>query len=235
VSQTGAPAAELTSFVCQRDVQPKLRAVSVTAVMRPVSGTRRMRLRFDLLSSSRRNGRYHAVHGPNLGRWVSPGDPALGSRPGDVWQVPHPIVGLDAPAFYKIRVGFRWLGRDRRVLARQSLVSAVCHQLELRPDLVARSLTITPSATVGEDNYVAAVRDAGVTGAGPFNVQVALADGTAVSHQIFWLGAHRTRQLNLLANACAAGSAVTLTVDSTGQVDDYDRANNVLTVVCPSG
>jgi hypothetical protein len=235
VSESGAPAAQLVGYLCQRNLQPRLRGVSVTAVMRPVAGTRHMRLRFELLASQRRIGPYQAVFGPNLERWVSPADPRLGTRPGDVWQVPHPIVGLNAPAFYKIRVRFRWLDRSGHSLAQRVLVSAICHQLELRPDLVAQSLTITPAAVSGDDAYLAAIADQGLTGAGPFDVQLGFADGTFLTRHVLWLGRQRTRTIRFVAPSCVAGSAVTLTVDPSAQIDDYNRANNVLTLTCPAG
>jgi hypothetical protein len=212
-----------------------MRMLTVTAVMRPVRGTQRMRMRFELLSALHRRGRYHLVHGPNLGSWLAPDNPALGSHPDDVWQVPHPISDLDAPAFYKLRVSFRWLGAGGHVIARQVLVSPVCHQPELRPDLAAQSLTISPATTSGQDDYLGVVRNLGVTAAGPFDVQLTLADGTTVTRHVLWLGPHRSRQLNIVATSCTPGSNVILTADPTASVDDFDRANNALTVICPTG
>jgi hypothetical protein len=234
-SQSGAPAAQLAAFSCLRNVQPLLRALSVTGVMRPVKGTAHMQMRFDLVSSQRRWGRYRAMHGPNLGVWLSPRDSTLGSHPDDQWQVPHPVVGPPAPAYYKFRVSFRWLDKNGARLAQYTLVSAVCHQLELRPDLVAQSLTVTPAQTAGQDDYLAGVADQGLTGAGPFDVQLTLPDGTTPTRGILWLGAHHSRQIQFAAAACSAGSTLTLTIDPGMAVDDYFRANNVLTVACPGG
>jgi len=235
VSQSGPPAAQLVAFGCMRNVQPLLRALSVTGVMRPVKGTAHMQMRFELLSAQRRWGRYRALHGANLGVWLSPRDTSLGTHPGDQWQVPHPVVGPPAPAYYKFRVSFRWLDRSGRRLAQYTLLSAVCHQLELRPDLTARSLAVAPAATTGQDDYLAAVADQGLTGAGPFDVTLTLPDGTTLTRHVLWLGAHRARQIQFAATACSAGSTLTLTVDPGAVVDDYDRANNTLTVACPGG
>lgn len=235
VSQSGAPAAQLVDFSCLRNVQPLLRALSVTGVMRPVQGTARLQMRFELLTAQRRWARYHPMHAPNLGVWLSPRDSTLGTHPDDRWQVPHPVVGPPAPAYYKFRVSFRWLDKNGGRLAQSTLVSGVCHQLELRPDLVAQSLTVAPATTAGQDEYVATVANQGLTGGGPFDVQLTLPDGTTATHHMLWLGAHRTRQVQFAAAACSAGSTLTLAVDPRTLVDDYDRANNVLTAACPAG
>jgi hypothetical protein len=235
LSPSGAPAAQVTDFGCVRALAPTARMITVTGVMRPASGTQRMRMRFDLLVSPRRRGRYRTVHGPNLGLWLAPDDRSLGSRPGDVWQVPHPVYDLAAPAFYKFRVSFRWLDAGGRVRARQVLVTAICRQVELRPDLAAQSLSISASTVPGDDAYAALVGNLGLTGAGPFDVQLTLADGTTPTRQILWLGAHRSRQVKFVAAACTAGSKVMVSVDPADAVDDFDRANNTLTVVCPGG
>jgi CARDB protein len=235
VSKSGAPAAQLVSFGCQRNLQPMLRAVSVTGVMRPVAGTAHMQMRFDLMTSQRRLGRYRTLRGANLGVWLSPRDPTLGTHPDDQWQVPHPVVEPPAPAFYKFRVSFRWLDKDSHRLAQFTLTSGICHQLELRPDLVAQSLTVAPAPMAGQDDFLALVRDQGLTGAGPVEVQLTLPDGTKATRQILWLGAHRAREIQFAAPACAAGSTLTLSVDPGMAVDDFDRANNTLTVSCPAG
>ena len=41
--------ARVQGLVCQHALEPPARAMSITAVMRPVKGTRRMQLRFQLL------------------------------------------------------------------------------------------------------------------------------------------------------------------------------------------
>lgn len=227
--------AALSAYSCQRALDPPLRGISVTALMRPVPGTERMQLRFDLLRARHLRGPYHAVHGPNLGRWLSPRDPQLGRQPGDLWRVPHPVVGLSAPAFYRLRVSFRWLGAGNRRLDQRLRMTPTCHQPELRPDLAMGSLTITPStAHPGADDYVAVIRNRGVTGTGPFYVQLTLPDGSTASQSVGWLGARSGRRLRFLAAACTAGTTVTAVADPAGTIDDFDPADNALQVSCPA-
>src|SRR5919108_3150799 len=122
------PHSSLSHFVCQRAIDPLSRAVSVTAVMRPVTGTVRMAVRFDLLGKGPRGRRFAIIHGGDLGKWVSPSDPTLGQRPGDTWEPTHVVVNLAAPRLYRFRVRFRGTG-DRGHLLGQSLrMSRTCYQ-----------------------------------------------------------------------------------------------------------
>src|SRR5437588_3581577 len=102
------PRDQLRSFTCQKAVDPPARAISIQAVMRPVRGTAKMQMRFQLMRRTKLGAPFRVVRGPLLGSWISPQNPSLGQRPGDVWIVNHPVVDLPAPATYRFRVTFRW-------------------------------------------------------------------------------------------------------------------------------
>ena len=166
------PRAQLRSFVCRRAAAiPPARTISVTAVMRPVTGTTRMQVRFELLSRPRSGGAFSAVRGGDLGTWLSPIDqPTLGQRPGDVWIVNHPVVDLPAPATYRLRVVVP-LDRRQRPGARHharvtsdTATSPSC----ARTSRSSRSRSSRSSATPNLDSYVALIRNGGATAAGPF-------------------------------------------------------------------
>lgn len=228
------PPAQLQNFSCQTSLDPLLRGMSVTAVMRPLPGTQAMRMRFDLFRAAHRTGPYHAVHGRNLGDWLSPSDPTLGQQAADVWNVPHPIVGLPAPDFYRLRVTFRWLGPHGQRLGERVRTSAICHQLELRPDLAAAGMQIySLPAQPGQYAYVATVANAGLTGAGPFDVQLAGAGSGSLTRTIAWLGAHKKRTVLFTGPACVAGMQLSVSVDPARAVNDDNRSNNAITVTCP--
>jgi len=228
------PRSHLRSFVCRRAVDPLRRTVSVTAVMRPVPGTLRMAVRFDLLSRSRTGGAFSAVRVGDLGTWLSPIDqPTLGQRPGDVWVISHPVAGLAAPATYHYRVAFRWTGANGRVLATHTRQTANCFQPELRPDLRVKSITVTPS--IGKpslDSYAAVIKNAGATGAGPFTVEFAL-PGRIVDRTVRRLAAHSTRTETFQGPLCSATSDPTVTVDPAHRILDVNPNNNTLQATCP--
>ena len=83
---------------------------SITAVMRPLTGTTKLQIEFQLYSAHLDQPPVHARARGRPGRWVSPSDPTLGERSADVWIVIKQVVDLSAPATYRFRVAFRWIG-----------------------------------------------------------------------------------------------------------------------------
>ncbi len=228
---------QLRSFVCQKALDPPARAISVQAVMRPVTGTSKMQMKFELLRSTKSHPRFVSVRGRGLGSWIAPTDPTLGQRSGDVWILTHPVVNLAAPATYKFRVTFRWLGSDGQTLGTAMQSSTPCYQPEMRADLLVHSLSVTPitsGASAGQSAYIAVINNRGLTGAGP--VQVEFADGATapMSGTIAWVGPKSSARERFVAPACTAGTTLTVTVDPTQTIDEYDFANNVLTMPCPA-
>ena len=235
-SATAAPSSpprdELRSFICQKALDPPARAVSIQAVMRPLSATARMQMRFDLMRQSRPGGPFRSVRGPRLGNWLSPADSTLGQRPGDVWIVNHPVVNLGAPATYRFRVSFRWIDAHGKQLGGAVQSSPDCWQPEPRADLLVRSLTVTPLPS-GQDAYVAVIGNRGQSGAGPVEVDLAGA-GPGQAATVHSVGARSTARHRFLAPACTPGAPVTVTVDPSHSIDEYDFANNALTIQCPA-
>lgn len=168
---TSAPRARLKSPVCQRALDPPARGVAITAVMRPLTGTTRMQLRFQLLSRLTPSSSFGLVSGGDLGTWIDPRNATLGQRLGDVWILKKQAVNLAAPAEYRFRVSFRWFGAHDRVIGTASRESELCSQPELRPDVLVESITVTAVAGRPKLNrYVATIRNAGATASGPFSV-----------------------------------------------------------------
>jgi len=99
--------------------------------MRPVPGTERMALKFELLQREPHRRTFTEVPRGNtdLGTWEHPSKPpTLGSRPGDYWKVKKPVVNLSSPAVYKFRVSFRWLNSSGKSLGTVVRQSQLCNQ-----------------------------------------------------------------------------------------------------------
>ncbi len=230
-----APRAALAGFACLRAPDPGNRSVSVQAVMRPVPGTRALSLRFDLLE--RTQGTTRSLTGAgDLGIWLSPKDPTLGRRPGDVWELTKAVSNLEAPAGYRFRVTFRWLGAHDKVLATAVRQSGRCVQRELRPDLLVKSVAVTPiPSKPHKELYTAVIANDGASGAGPFQVLFTPGDGSAPqSDTVARVDAHAARRLTFVGPVCNPGSPPTVVADATTQVDDSNRDNNAMTVACPA-
>ncbi len=224
----------LRGFICQPAVVAAQRELYVQAVMRPLPGTIKMEMRFALLRRGKGARSFAQVAGPNLGNWISPLDPTLGQRPGDQWIVDHPVVGLPAPADYRLEVAFRWQAAAGRLLATQVRLSATCSQPLLGPDLLVQSITVVPVAgTPALDEYIARIANAGARRAGAFEVR--FTDGSVVqSRTVAQLKAHRTRLLYFSGPACNLGSQPTVTVDPGRRRRDLNRADNTLAASCPA-
>jgi hypothetical protein len=203
--------------------------------MRPLAGTKGLELKFDLLSKTAGAFGFTVVRGGDLGTWITPPRQAitLGTRPGDVWTLNHPVADLPAPATYRFRVSFRWLGAHGRVLGTVVRDSKTCFQPELRPDLEAVSLVAQAIPNKPKkDLYVGTITDTGVTGAGPFAVE--FADGSIVKdHTVPHIASHQTLELQFEGPLCVSTAPPTMTIDPTQQVDAYTRANNSITATCP--
>lgn len=232
-SAAGPPRAQLARFFCEPALDPADRAVSVRAVMRPLPGTTRFAVKFQLFQRVPAAAPA-ALRGGDLGAWVFPANPTLGQLPEDVWRLDKTVVNLGAPATYQFRVLFRWIGDRGQVLGSAVRSSRVCRQRELRPDLAVKSLSTSPVAgQPGEDLYTAVVANQGLTGAGPFEVLfVPGGSAPATTQNIPFLGAGRSRTLSFTAPACDSSDPPRVTADAAHQVDDYNRANNGATAVC---
>jgi hypothetical protein len=229
------PRSQLSAFSCTHALDPGARAVGVTATMRPLDGTRRMAIRFELLQRSP-GLPVQEVTGGDLGVWRTPANPTLGQLPGDVWRLQKSVYNLDVPASYQFRVSFRWTGAHGKVLQTASRTTRSCRQRELRPDLAVRSIAVAAVAGHPQKNlYTAVIANQGLTGAGPFQVLFAPGDSSApTTDTVNFLSAGKTRTLSFVGPLCDSANPPTVSADSTSQVDDFDRANNVLAATCPA-
>jgi hypothetical protein len=233
---SGPPRAGLHAFSCVKAIDPVNRSVGVTAVMRPLAGTRHMAVKFDLLVSHGRGTPVRALHAGDLGSWVHPSTPTLGQLRGDVWNLQKRVVALHAPAVYRFRVHFRWQGARGPVIGAATRYSRRCSEPELRPDLVVRSIAVAADPNhPDQDQYTATIANTGNSGAGPFDVLFATADGsTTATHTVSLLRAHSSRIETFSGPVCSSADTPTITADSADQVDDLNRSNNALQATCPS-
>jgi CARDB len=233
-AQSTTPHANLQAFVCRRAVQASKRVVSVTAVMRPVTGTARLRMRFSLTSYA--GGEVTQIHGGDLGTWISPHPITLGQDPNDVWIVRHPVNGVAVPADYRFHVSFRWIGADHKTISSTTRSSALCRQPDMRPDLLVQSIHVDAvPGNANENKYVALIANDGLTAAKSFEVEFTPGDGGASQTvTIAKLVAHSTRDETFIGPACTSASDPTITVDPDHRVNELDPSDTSLTATCPT-
>jgi len=226
--------ANLKDFACHPAIKPARRVVSVTAVMRPIAGTARLQMRFQLLGI--KAGQVTAVRGGDLGTWISPHVPTLGQQPGDLWILSHPVTGVPVGTTYRFQVSFRWFGAGGRRIASSTHSSAGCWQPYVRPDLLVQSISVTPApGDPSQSQYVVWIANNGLTAAGSFQVAFA-PGGNSAPQQTFTvpqLGAHQSVSATFTGPACTSATAPTVTVDPEYAVADPNRANDSMTATCP--
>jgi hypothetical protein len=224
--------AQLRSSDCHEALDPQDRSISVKAVMRPLPGTQKLQLKFDLLLGHDGSSAQSSVHAGNLGTWLSPRNPTLGQVPADVWNFKKSIFQLDAPAIYRFKVSFRWLGSGGRVIGSAVHYTKRCRQGELRPDLLVGPITITASGN--QDIYSTVIRNAGATAAGPFTVLFADGEKTPPQQRVQRLAPYTSRGISFTGPRCDPTAPPTIIADQYFEVDDLNRANNSVTAVCPT-
>lgn len=234
-SASTAPRAQIKDLICQKALDPPARAFSITTVMRPIKGTAHMQLELQLQESTTTPAAFSDVPGTGLGSWLTPPDPNLGQRPGDIWVVHHPVANLAAPAVYRFSASFRWLGSGGQVLKTVTQLTRVCKQPELRPDLFVQSFTAAPVAGhPAIDQYTAVIGNQGGSPAKDFAVQFTDGATKSATRTIAALGKGATRTLIFNGPLCEASAPPALVVDPTSAVDDSNRANNTATATCPA-
>jgi hypothetical protein len=218
------PPAALRSYVCQTAKMPAQRAMSITAVMGHVDGTAKLQMRFQLVKRSKRHGAWTTVNGPGLKSWISPKDPTLGTRTGDTWIVKHPVVGLAAPAYYRIGVAFRWLDSQGQVITSANRHSRVCFQPQ--PNLKVDNASVTGGT------YRATVDNAGQTTSSPYVVQVIPAGSDTplvASRPLKGLAPGGEKTTKLTGTACTPGEWLNFMVVP----EDPTVASDTSEVQCP--
>ena len=108
--------------------------------MRPLAGTERMELQFNLLEKPRGASSYSEVRGGDLGKWISPSESRRsGSARPTSGSSSKLVVNLAGPAVYRFHVGFRWTAAHGRLLGRQYRWAGPCDQ----------AMSASPNVAVG--------------------------------------------------------------------------------------
>jgi hypothetical protein len=232
---TSTGPASLGTIACHQAINPLQREVSVQATMRPLTATRGLEIKF-ALSVTAPEQTARPVVAAGLGQWLTPSDPTLGRRAGDIWKLSKAVYNVGAGS-YRFAVSFRWLGARGRVLRTTTLDSARCTIKELRPDLVVRSVKVkrVPHAP-GRDRYRAVVVNRGASASGPFSVLFApgVPGASPQTRAVHSLGAGRRLTVQFTGPACNAADPPAVVADPAAAVNDSQRSNNALTVACPA-
>src|SRR3954452_17752585 len=223
--------ARVTVPVCHSDVAPLDRRITWVGEMSSLKAGNRMEMRFDVYVRTPTDPVWRLVTAPDLGIWnrAKAGTTAYKFR--------QKAVNLTAPASYKARVTFRWLGPGKADKTVKVKTSKVCQQTDPRPNLRVVRLDATPLKG-SMANYQVVVRNTGgsaATGPNGFDVSLAV-DGVtqAPNKNVLGLRPGESVQVNWRAPRCAQAGSVRAAVDPDARIDQSDRADDVLELPCPA-
>jgi hypothetical protein len=221
-----AHAASVKLLDCVPALEPPDRMAMFEGRMTPRRGSERMQLRFTLQVREPAL-EWRRVVAPGLDQWLS--SDAGVSR----YSYAKTVQNLAAPAAYRMVVRFRWLDVGGDVLARSRGTSRTCRQLDMRPDLDALGIEVSPVLAPDRRRYAITLHNGGRTAAGSFAVALRTGDTALAPLAVAGLEPGERRTVVLTGPRCAAGEPLAVTVDPDDAVDERDEEDNVLVAPCP--
>lgn len=223
-----APTTAATLDACHTSADALARYAIFTAQMGSVDGTTRMQARFDVQGRSPSSRRYRPLVGPGLGRWRT-------SMAGVGRFVLHrQVVNLPAGGDVRALVSFRWIGAGGAIIRKAHLRTPVCRVADVRPDLVIDGLSAQPGDDAGHLRYVVAVRNAGLSDAGAFDVALSVAGATQSPQTIGGLIPGERRVATFTGPRCNPGDAVQVTLDPGNRIDEAVERDDTRLFGCPT-
>ncbi|HXR14161.1 MAG TPA: CARDB domain-containing protein [Solirubrobacteraceae bacterium] len=224
VGSTGLVA---TLSACHIDPLTANRYAIFASQMTEVAGTRTMAVSFLLQERSGKAAGFVAVSAPGFGEWVS-SQPNVG-----IFTYDHEVTGLPAPAAFRVLVHARWIDRHHRVIRHQMIVSPVCVQPLLTPDLsIGLPLTRAAGPTAATVLYSVVVRNDGTAAAGPFQVSLSVGGVALAPVALPSLAADSTQLVQFSGPRCSAGSSIVATADAGSAVSEPANVNRTRSFAC---
>ncbi len=190
--------------------------------MRRVRKTERMMLRFTLLQRAP-GERFRRVRASGLSRWKR-------SRRG-VRRLVHRqrVRGLKVGLEYRMRVDFRWVGEDGRVIRRGRARSRICSLVEPLPNL--RVTAIDGGAEGGGERYTVTVQNSGRVASPQSGLRLSVDGKPQAPVPVPALQPGESALASAFGPRCA--TQVRATVDPDGLVRESREGDNSLLLGCP--
>jgi hypothetical protein len=215
-----------TLSACHTDPLTANRYAIFASQMTAVPGSRTMAVSFVLEEHGAKASGFVTVAAPGFGEWVS-------SQGGvGIFTYDHEVTGLPAPAAFRVLVRARWIDRHHRVIRRATILSPVCLQPLLVPDLSIGLQLSHASAPGGQVDYSIVVRNDGTAAAGPFEVSLSVGGVALAPVTVQSLAADSTALVQFTGPRCSTGSSVVATADSGNAVSEPPSADRTRTFAC---
>jgi hypothetical protein len=226
-SPTGATqtlSATVTS--CHNDPLPANRYAIFASQMTSVTGTLTMAVNFQLQERKGTAVAFLPVSAPGFGAWVS-------SAPGvGIYTYDHEVTALPAPAAFRVSVRARWFDRHHHVIHREALLSPVCVQPLITPNLAISTLTRAAGTQAATLTYSVVVRNDGTAAAGPFQVSLSIAGVPLPNAGVTGLAAGAKQVVQFTGPRCVAGTTLSVSADPANAVIEPANPERTKTFPC---
>jgi CARDB len=209
---------------CHFSSDPLDRSFDLTTRIRPIIGTKRMAIRFDAQVLRPGASRWVDVRAAGFRTWLK------SARNVGAYERFRTVNGLEAPARYRVKVGFRWYRRSGRVLKTTWRLTRTCVQ---GPDLRVRAFVVKHRSESADD-YRVVMHNTGTGSTGPFSVSFRAPNGDVTTKHVAGLAPNAYAGRTFTGPRCRRGAA-TVTIDSHGDVDELQESDNRVTAACGSG
>jgi hypothetical protein len=215
---------------CHPSLDAAQRHAVFSGAMRSLrAGHDRMEMRFDLFRRAQGAMVFKRVVAAGLGVW-NPSDPGVGR-----FKFKQKVENLGAPAAYRAVVSFRWSDANGHVFARGQLLTPICQQPDLRPNLRIVRITGARTPDRGTVTYDVTVHNDGLSAARGFDVSLSVGGVPVVpAKAVELLRAGQRLTLQFTGPRCTGGEAIVATADPGGAVAESNEADNQLTAPCPN-
>jgi hypothetical protein len=223
---TGTTGLIATLSACHTDPLTANRYAVFASQMTAVAGSRTMAVSFVLEERGAKASSFSAVPAPGFGAWVS-------SQAGvGIFTYDHEVTGLPAPAAFRVLVRARWSDRHHRVIRHETLLSPICVQPLLQPDLsIGLSLNRSPAGG-GNVVYAVLVRNDGTAAAGPFQVSLSVGGVALAPVTVANLAAGSTQLVQFTGPRCGSAANVVATADAGNAVSEPASSSRTRSFAC---
>jgi len=229
VPPPAAPPLAVTLDACQKGVSDTaVRSATFSASMPAIKRSARLWVRFDLYLRASSAKLFKRLAVPKWGVWQK-------SKPGVPGFIVSKRVDALVPGFsYRAYVQFRWYDKSGRILRTERRTSALCVQPDPRPDLSPGPAISGVALDATHARYTVAVRNRGLSAAGPFGVTLSVAGETLDPAPLAGLAAGAAESLTFDGPSCRAGTQITVSADPENTVDEASETDNVTVLRCPT-
>jgi CARDB protein len=225
------PASQLATATlshCVAAVDEPDRSATFAGQVLASADTTRMAVRVEVQERLGGEAYFHTVSAPGLGVWRA-------SQPGvKIYKFYRQVTNLPAPAEFRARIDFRWLGAKGRLIRHTSRLTPTCEQPDERPKLTVGEVSATAVDAQTAD-YQIALRNEGRAASGTFTLALSVDGAPQPPLAVESLQPQSSLILAVTAPRCAPAGQLAVEPDPGHQVAEAPAGGLPRSFPCPLG